>query len=180
LEQRFASFNKTINKYSSRLSLSALALYPPPSGVILSGLRTPYIAVTTSPSISNAVVCTGPSGESTTTPGRPLTRAKRIVKSSHHHASGHFRVTSTRKWATRSAPSMAFSAARTLHCCIKDWFRQPRADVLLVASTGRGQHIKTNSCRRGHEKSLWLRHVVAVGSMPAQVRFLYRVLSVGH
>ena len=40
----------------------------------------------TSPSISNAEVCTGPSGASTMTPGRPLIVAKRSVKSSRHQS----------------------------------------------------------------------------------------------
>ena len=56
----------------------------------LSGLRTTYSARMTSPSISNAAVCTGPSGASTMTPGRPLMVAKRTVKSSRHHCTWAF------------------------------------------------------------------------------------------
>src|SRR5262249_59649654 len=51
----------------------------------LSGLRTTYSARMTSPSISNAAVWTTPSGASTMTAGRPLTVAKRTVKSWRHH-----------------------------------------------------------------------------------------------
>src|SRR6516225_5070319 len=76
----------------------------------LSGLRTTYSARITSPSISNAAVCTGPSGPSTMTPDRPLMVAKRSVKSSRHP----LRVTLTRNCATRSAPSITFNAAGTL------------------------------------------------------------------
>src|SRR5713226_3618276 len=47
----------------------------------LSELRTTYSARITSPSISNAAVCTAPSGPSTMTPDRPLMVAKRSVKS---------------------------------------------------------------------------------------------------
>src|SRR6516164_6909784 len=64
----------------------------------------------TSPSISNAVVCKGPSGPSTMTPGRPLMVAKRNVKSSRHP----LRVAPTRNRAARSAPSSTFSAAAAL------------------------------------------------------------------
>src|SRR5512144_418732 len=60
------------------------ARHPRPSGADgfakcrnLSGLRTTYNARTTPPSISNAAVCTGPSGASTMIPGRPLMAAKR-------------------------------------------------------------------------------------------------------
>jgi hypothetical protein len=54
----------------------------------LSGLRTTYSARMMPFSISNATVCTAPSGASTIKPGRPLIIAKRIVKSSRHHAPG--------------------------------------------------------------------------------------------
>ena len=50
-----------------------------------SGFRTTYSARMTVPSISNAAVCTTPSGASTMTPGSPLTVAKRTLKSSRHH-----------------------------------------------------------------------------------------------
>ena len=80
----------------------------------LSGLRTTYSPRITSPSISNAAVCTGPSGPSTMTPGMPLMVAKRSLKSSRHQAPGRFRVASTRNRATRSAPSITFWAALTL------------------------------------------------------------------
>src|SRR5215510_2358199 len=76
----------------------------------LSGLRTTYSARMTSPSISNAAVCTSPSGPSTMTPGSPLMVTKRAVKSSRHP----LRATSTRNLATRSAPSSTFCAAGTL------------------------------------------------------------------
>src|SRR5262249_305463 len=72
----------------------------------LSRLRTTYTARITSPSISNAAVCTAPSGASTTTPGRPLIVAKRSLKSWRHHAPGRLRAASITNCATRSAPSI--------------------------------------------------------------------------
>ena len=65
-------------------------------------------------------------------------------------------------------------------CRVDNRLRQPGTDVLLAPCARRGQHVETNSRRRGHEKRSRVRHFVAVGRMPAQVRLLHRVLGVGH
>ena len=65
-------------------------------------------------------------------------------------------------------------------CRVNNRLRQPWTDVLLAPCARRGQHVETNPRRRGHEKRSRVRHVVAVGPMPAQVRLLHRVLGVGH
>ena len=246
-----------------------------------------------------------PRGSSTMRPGRPLMIAKRIVKSSRHHVSARLRVASTMCRTARSAPSMTFSADRTLpppsvtmrtslarSCCHRieitrlscrhecgqelrmfridlartrrrdggvawpdvahvragaggelparrlaplqcrghfferevehvvqqkgrplEW-RQPverqeqcdRTDprpapcalsgasaavsttgsgshgphVLLAPCSRRFQRVETNARGRGHEKRSRIRHVVAVGLMPAQIGLLHRVLGVSH
>jgi hypothetical protein len=84
--------------------------------------------------MSNAAVCTRPSGASTMTPGRPLMVANRMVKSSGHHAPARLRVASTRtadvhrgsrrrsssRWCLRRRRSrMGCSTSRTSECITK-------------------------------------------------------------
>src|SRR5262249_23678645 len=69
---------------------------------------------------------------------------------------------------------------RRERCRVKNGLRQPWTHVLLAPYTCRGQHVETNPRRRGHEKRSRIRHCVAVGPMPAQIRLLHRVLGVSH
>ena len=65
-------------------------------------------------------------------------------------------------------------------CRVDNRLWQPGTDVLLTPSACRGQHVETNPRRRGHQKRARVRHVVAIGPMPAQVRLLHRVFGVSH
>ena len=57
--------------------------------------------------------------------------------------------------------------------------RQPWSDVGLTPRTRRSQGVEADPRRGGRQERAWIRHGIAIGGMPAQIRVLHGVVRLG-